>query len=179
MSCHYPVSGSGSDWLIIASTNQNNYPDLVSETSSTVADLGERPGGSKGQKNFFGRLLPPISGSGWPPNLSQGLDPALHQHVTSDVIKLGSIGGVAIRWLFSHASLPARTLQPKTYLIETRTTTNTRFDLKFCRVFSKNRHPRNLHCTFFSLENMALLSTLEEIKPSLDRRMIYKTSNIW
>ena len=59
---------SGSDWLTIASTKQNNYPDLVSETSSTVADQGRGPGVSKGQKKFFGDCPPRlISGSGWPP----------------------------------------------------------------------------------------------------------------
>ena len=35
----------------------------------------------------------------------------------------------------------------------TKTTTSTRFDLKFFRVFSKNRHPGILHCTFFQQES--------------------------
>ena len=55
----------------------------------------------------------------------------------------------------------------------TRTTRNsTRFNLKFFRVFEKNRYPGKLHCTFFSLEKIALLSMLKEFKPTLDRKMI-------
>ena len=40
--------------------------------------------------------------------------------------------------------------------------------LKFFCVYSKNRHPGNLCCTFSS-EKLALLSLLKEIKPSPDR----------
>ena len=58
----------------------------------------------------------------------------------------------------------------------TRTTTSTRINLNFFRVFSKNRHPGNLHCLFFLLEKIAPLSILKEVKPSRDRIMI--TSDI-
>ena len=44
-------------------------------------------------------------------------------------------------------------------------TTNTRFDLKFFRVLSKNRLPGILHCAFFSPEKLALLSLLKEVEP--------------
>ena len=54
----------------------------------------------------------------------------------------------------------------------TRTTTSTRFDLTFSRVFSKNRQPGKLHCTFDSPEQLALLSLLKEVKPSPNRKMI-------
>ena len=45
-----------------------------------------------------------------------------------------------------------------------RTTKSVRFDLKCFRVFSKNRHPGKLHCTFDSPEKLAMLSRLEEVK---------------
>ena len=54
----------------------------------------------------------------------------------------------------------------------TRTTTSTRFDLKFFRVLSKNRHPGILHCTFFSPEKLALLSFLKEVKTSPDCKIL-------
>ena len=47
--------------------------------------------------------------------------------------------------------------------------TRTRFHLTFFLVFSKNRHPGKLR---FSLEKIALLSILKEVKPSLVRKMI-------
>ena len=50
---------------------------------------------------------------------------------------------------------------------------STRSNLKFSRVFSKHRHPGKLHRTFFfSLEKIALLSMLKEVKPFLDRERI-------
>ena len=64
----------------------------------------------------------------------------------------------------------AKTMRPLDS--RTRTTTSTRFNLNFFRVFSKNRHPGNLHCPFFLLEKIALLSILKEVKPSRDRKMI-------
>ena len=48
-------------------------------------------------------------------------------------------------------------------------TISTRFDLKFFRVLSKKkRHPGMLYCIFFSPEKLALLSLVEEVKPSPD-----------
>ena len=58
----------------------------------------------------------------------------------------------------------------------TRTTTTTRFDWIFYRVFSKTRHPRKLHWTCASPETLALLSLLKEIKPSSDRKMIKRVT---
>ena len=49
---------------------------------------------------------------------------------------------------------------------------STRFDLKFFRVFSKNRYPRMLHSTFYSPAKLALLSLLKGVKPSAHRKMI-------
>ena len=37
-------------------------------------------------------------------------------------------------------------------------TTSARFDLKFFRVFSKNRYPGKLRCTFDSPEKLTVLS---------------------
>ena len=43
----------------------------------------------------------------------------------------------------------------------------------FFRVFSKkNRHPGKLYCTFHSPEKLALLSLMQEVKPSTDHKMI-------
>ena len=49
-------------------------------------------------------------------------------------------------------------------------TISTRFDLKFFGVLSKKkkRHPGMLYCIFFSPERLALLSSVEEVKPSPD-----------
>ena len=47
-----------------------------------------------------------------------------------------------------------------------RTTSSTRYNWKFFRVFSKNRHPGKL------LSLISLLSLLKEVKPSPDRKMI-------
>ena len=47
-----------------------------------------------------------------------------------------------------------------------RTTSSTRYNWKFFRVFSKNRQPGKL------LSLMSLLSLLKEVKPSPDRKMI-------
>ena len=41
-----------------------------------------------------------------------------------------------------------------------------------CHVFSKNGHHGKLCYTFFSLEKLALLSILKEVKPSPNRKMI-------
>ena len=45
-----------------------------------------------------------------------------------------------------------------------RTTTSTRFDLKFFPVLSKYRHPGILYCYFFSPGKLALLSLLTEVE---------------
>ena len=49
-------------------------------------------------------------------------------------------------------------------------TISTRFDLKSFRVLSKKkkRHPGMLYCIFFSPEKLALLSVVQEVKPSPD-----------
>ena len=54
----------------------------------------------------------------------------------------------------------------------TRTTTSTRFHLKFFRVLSKNIHPGILHCFFFSPDKLELLSLLKEVKTSSDCKML-------
>ena len=41
----------------------------------------------------------------------------------------------------------------------TRTTASTRFDLKFFRVFSNDKHPGKLHCTSFSPEFNTVIFT--------------------
>ena len=51
-------------------------------------------------------------------------------------------------------------------------TMSMRFDLKFFRVFSKNRYPGTLLSTFHSSAKLALLSLLKEVKPSTNRKMI-------
>ena len=40
------------------------------------------------------------------------------------------------------------------------------------RTRARFNSPEILHCTFFALEKIALLSTLKEVKPSLDRKVI-------
>ena len=59
--------------------------------------------------------------------------------------------------------------------LRTRVTTSTRFDLKFFRILSKNRHP-GIHLYFFSPERVALLLLLKDFKTS--RFQNAKTSNI-
>ena len=54
----------------------------------------------------------------------------------------------------------------------TRTTTSARFELKFFRVFSKYRPPRKALFYHFSLEKLALLSLVDEVRGSPDRKMI-------
>ena len=61
---------------------------------------------------------------------------------------------------------------PKIYKRPFDSTTSTRFDLKFFRVLSKDRHPGILHCTFFSPEKLALLSLLKEVDTSPDCKML-------
>ena len=51
-------------------------------------------------------------------------------------------------------------------------TMSMRFDLKFFRVFSKNRYTGMLLSTFHSSAKLALLSLLKEVKPSTNRKMI-------
>ena len=52
-----------------------------------------------------------------------------------------------------------------------RMTMSTRFDLKFFRIFSKNRYPGTLLSTFHSSAKLALLSLLKEVKPSTNHKM--------
>ena len=52
------------------------------------------------------------------------------------------------------------------------TTTSTRFDGTFFRVFSKYRHPGKLHCSVDSPDRLGLLSLWKEVKPSPDREMV-------
>ena len=54
----------------------------------------------------------------------------------------------------------------------TKTTTRVKFDLKFFRVFSENRYPGKLHRTLESPENLTLLSSLKQVKPSPDHNLI-------
>ena len=54
----------------------------------------------------------------------------------------------------------------------TKTTTRMKFDLKFFRVFSENRYPGKLHRTLESPENLTLLSSLKQVKPSPDHNLI-------
>ena len=54
----------------------------------------------------------------------------------------------------------------------TKTTTRMKFDLKFFRVFPENRYPGKLHRTLESPENLTLLSSLKEVKPSPDHNLI-------
>lgn len=51
-------------------------------------------------------------------------------------------------------------------IVETFGFEDLRFDLR------RFNSPEILHCTFFALEKIALLSTLKEVKPSLDRKVI-------
>ena len=50
--------------------------------------------------------------------------------------------------------------------------TRTRFNLKFFRVFSKILISRKASLYFFPPEKLALLSLLKEVKPSPDPKMI-------
>ena len=50
--------------------------------------------------------------------------------------------------------------------------TRTRFNLKFFRVFSKILIPREASLYFFPQEKLALLFLLKEVKPSPDAKMI-------
>ena len=59
-----------------------------------------------------------------------------------------------------------------------RTTTSTRFDLKFFRVFSKKRHSGNLLCTFDPAEKLALSSLLKKVKPFLVPRRLSFDENV-
>ena len=61
--------------------------------------------------------------------------------------------------------------------MSTRRAMSTRFDLKFLRVFSKNRYSGKLHSTFDSRAELPLLSLLKEVKPSTNRKNNDKTSN--
>ena len=67
-----------------------------------------------------------------------------------------------------------RIREKKKRLLDSRTKTTTRmkFDLNFFRVFSENRYPENLHRTLESPENLTLLSSLKEVKPSPDHNLI-------
>ena len=58
--------------------------------------------------------------------------------------------------------------------MRTRTSSSTRFNLKFLCVFSKRkRHPGKLHFTFFSkLKKLVRLFILKEVKPSPDSKLI-------
>ena len=56
--------------------------------------------------------------------------------------------------------------------LRTRTTSRTGFALKFFHVFSNNRHPRKLHCTFDSPEKLALIALSKEFKTSPGHKMI-------
>ena len=58
-----------------------------------------------------------------------------------------------------------------------RTTTSTRFDLKFFRVLSKNRYPGMLQCTFFT-RNICTVILIGGAQ-NLSRSLNDKTSNIW
>ena len=58
----------------------------------------------------------------------------------------------------------------------TRTTTSTRFDLKFFRVLSKNKHPGILHCTFFTRKVSTVI--FFEGGQDLSRLQNTKTSHI-
>ena len=56
--------------------------------------------------------------------------------------------------------------------MRTRTSTSTRFNFKFLRVFSNKKTPRKASFYVFSPKKLVQLITLKEIKPSPDSKMI-------
>ena len=57
-------------------------------------------------------------------------------------------------------------------------TTITTFNLSIL-VFSKNRHPGQLHFTFFPPEKSTRLFVLNEVRPSPDRKIIKLLAFSW
>ena len=61
----------------------------------------------------------------------------------------------------------------------TRTTTSTRFHLKFFRVLSKNIHLGILHCFFFSPDKLQLLSLLGSLSSDVFERRTSTGSEVF
>ena len=60
----------------------------------------------------------------------------------------------------------------ETFRFEDENDTNTIFNLVFSRILKKQTCTPESFIVLFSLEKIALLSILKEVKPSLDRKMI-------
>ena len=71
--------------------------------------------------------------------------------------------------------LSSHPIQQRRLDSRTRTTTSTRFDLKFSRVFSNYRHPGKLHCTSFPKKISTVIFT--ERAQAISRPQNDKTSN--
>ena len=57
-------------------------------------------------------------------------------------------------------------------LLYLRTSTSTKFNLKFSLLFSKKKSPGKLHFTFFHQKKLVRLFILKEVKPSPDGKIV-------